>query len=145
MKNVNRFLGLALLGGLMASALPAQADTAYHPVYNRSHTATDDFSILDRRQNNVLLPEDLNNVGYPVAFNSIDADMSGFVTREEFYANYTPPQATRVATTTYYTTDDLGRIMPAAGESTSVRVVEQDYLLTHSFVGDDIRDRRVNK
>jgi hypothetical protein len=107
MKTFTKILSLAVVGYGMISALPAKADTYYHRVYHTNVAADDPFSILDKYQNNVLTAREYNNGALSVPISAVDTNRDGFVTRQEFYANYRariPQNAT-----------DLNLIMPAAG------------------------------
>lgn len=109
MKNYKALLGVAIVSGCLAASLPARADTAYHRVYHEPVTATDLFSKLDKYQNNALTPDEFK-VGGPVAFNVVDTNHDGFVTRDEFYNYYNRTTAMNMQNTT-----ELTEIQPAAG------------------------------
>jgi hypothetical protein len=107
MNSVKKILSLTVVGCGILATLPAQADTAYHRVYNTTIAASDPFSILDKHQNNVLTIKDYNNGALSVPFTNVDANGDQFITRSEFYAQYrakVPQNAT-----------DINLIMPAAG------------------------------
>jgi hypothetical protein len=86
--NVKTFTGLlslAIIGGGLIASVSAHADTAYHTVYHDHITATDEFSILDKYQNNVLTPDEYNNSKNKAPFSAVNVSGTGFITRTEFY------------------------------------------------------------
>jgi hypothetical protein len=88
MKTFTGLLSLAVIGGSLMTGQPARADTAYHPVYERMAAVGDIFSILDKNHNNAILFEDYNAAPNKIAFSTVDADGSGWLSREEFYSHY---------------------------------------------------------
>jgi hypothetical protein len=109
MKALNRFLSIAVISSGLIAHSPAKADTAYHAVYNQSVLPSDPFSILDKHQNNALTPADYNDASSTIAFNTVDMDQNGFVTRSEYYSHYRPYVRTA------RNVSDLTLITPAAG------------------------------
>jgi len=84
-KTLTGLLSLAIIGGGLIAGVSAHADTAYHAVYHDHITATDEFSILDKYQNNVLTPDEYNNSKNKAPFAAVNVSGTGFITRTEFY------------------------------------------------------------
>lgn len=84
-KIFTKLLSLVILGGGLIASVSAKADTAYHAVYHDTVTASDEFSILDKYQNNVLTPDEYNNSQNTAPFAAVNASGTGFITRAEFY------------------------------------------------------------
>jgi hypothetical protein len=107
MKTFTLALSFTIIGCSLLVTSPAKADTAYHRVYHTTVAADDPFSVLDKYQNNVLTMDEYNNGSMTVPFKVVDANHDGFITRQEFYANYSAKIPENAV--------DLGLIMPAAG------------------------------
>jgi hypothetical protein len=150
MKTFTRLMSLAIVSGGLLAAMPVQADTFPHRVYNQSYTVTDPFSILDRYQNNVLTPEDYIKGNLAASFSSVDTDGNGFVSRSEFYGNREVArnegwETRHYRLTNHYgrTTAELTRITPAAG-GTDYTTVRRDDIVYHDDPCDNAMFARDN-
>lgn len=108
MKTFVKLFAVAMISGLVISGSPAQADTAYHSVYEAPVTKTDPFSLLDKHGNNVLTPEEYNNAANALPFNEVDTNKDGFISRSEFYASQRVNEDGQ-------NPEELDQLQPAAG------------------------------
>ena len=109
MKTFVKLFSLAMISGMVISGVRAEADTAYHSVYEAPITKTDTFSLLDKYGNNVLTPEEYNNAANALPFNEVDTNKDGFISRSEFYASIHADGGGQ-------NPEDLNLIQPAAGD-----------------------------